>query len=176
MSQTFNDEFRSRRARPGRSFWHPAELIAMVIGFIIWWPIGLAILALKMWQRRTGHDGDLVDAAQGVCMQGGRWASTKARGMDFSRGWSDMPTRWSRGGTAAPTGNSAFDEWRSAELAKLEEQRRKLVDAEREFAEHIDSLRRARDREEFDRFMRARNAQTPNHDSPIQSATPGGEP
>lgn len=172
MSQSFNDEFCARRSRPGRSFWHPVELIAMIIGFIVWWPIGLGILGLKLWQRSTDHQGDLVDAAQGLCMQGGRWARDKAgsmnfsRGGDFSRGWRDGPSRWSRGGPASPTGNSAFDDWRSAELAKLEEQRRKLVDAEREFAEHIDGLRRARDREEFDRFMQARNTPTPGNDSP----------
>ncbi len=166
MSQSFNDEFRSRRGRHGRGFWHPVELLAMVIGFMVWWPIGLAILGLKIWQRRTEHQGDLVDAAQSLCMQSGRWACGKASSMDFARGWRDAPSRWQRGGAAAPTGNSAFDEWRSSELAKLEEQRRKLVDAEREFAEHIDGLRRARDREEFDRFMQARNNSAPGADSP----------
>jgi hypothetical protein len=59
------------------------------------------------------------------------------------------------------TGNSAFDDWRNTELARLEEERRKLVQAEREFSEHLDRLRRARDREEFDRFMNERrNAQS----------------
>ena len=54
------------------------------------------------------------------------------------------------------TGNVAFDEWREGELARLEEERRKLAEAERDFAEHIDQLRRARDREEFESFMRGR--------------------
>ena len=37
------------------------------------------------------------------------------------------------------------------------EERRKLETAEREFADYIESLRRAKDREEFERFMRDRN-------------------
>ena len=36
------------------------------------------------------------------------------------------------------TGNRAFDEWRAAELARLEEERQKLVAAEHEFAEFME--------------------------------------
>ncbi|VFU09125.1 conserved protein of unknown function [Methylocella tundrae] len=57
------------------------------------------------------------------------------------------------------SGNRAFDEWREGELARLEEERRKLVAAEREFAEFLENLRHARDREEFDRFMQERRNQ-----------------
>src|ERR1700716_1230377 len=61
------------------------------------------------------------------------------------------------------TGNRAFDEWRATELARLEEERQKLVAAEREFAEFMENLRHARDREEFERFMDAhRNQRTPS--------------
>ena len=58
------------------------------------------------------------------------------------------------------TGNVAFDEWRESELARLEAERRKLAEAERDFAQHIEELRRARDREEFESFMRARKGGT----------------
>ena len=57
---------------------------------------------------------------------------------------------------AAPTGNAAFDEWGAAEIARLEEERRKLQEAQREFAEYVDEIRRAKDREEFERFMNER--------------------
>jgi hypothetical protein len=61
------------------------------------------------------------------------------------------------------TGNRAFDEWRTTELARLEEERQKLVAAEREFAEFMENLRHARDREEFERFMDAhRNRHAPS--------------
>ena len=65
------------------------------------------------------------------------------------------------------TGNTIFDEWRAAELARLEEERRKLEAAERDFADYIANLRRARDREEFERFMNERRA---------SSARPEGGP
>ena len=41
----------------------------------------------------------------------------------------------------------------AAELARLEEERRKLEEAHREFAEFVENVRRAKDREEFERFM-----------------------
>jgi hypothetical protein len=63
------------------------------------------------------------------------------------------------GGFYTPsTGNAAFDEWRTAELARLDEERRKLDEAQREFAEYVDAIRRAKDREEFERFMAERRA------------------
>lgn len=84
------------------------------------------------------------------------------------RGWQSAQQSWGQWGMqsgGAPrsgswnmrsSGNAAFDDWRAGELARLEEERRKLEDAEREFSEHIDELRKARDREEFQRFMDAR--------------------
>ncbi len=65
----------------------------------------------------------------------------------------------------ASTGNAAFNEWRTAELTRLDEERRKLDEAQREFAEYSDAIRRAKDREEFERFMaerRPRPAGSPN--------------
>ena len=38
----------------GGSRWSAFEIIAMVLGFIVFWPIGLAILGYKFWQRRYG--------------------------------------------------------------------------------------------------------------------------
>ena len=66
---------------------------------------------------------------------------------------------------ASSTGNMAFDEWRTAELARLDEERRKLDDAQRDFAEYVEAIRRAKDREEFDKFMAERRAR-PANDAP----------
>lgn len=144
-----------------RGSWRPLEIVAMILGFILFWPIGLAILAFKLWQMKSGHAGDLTSFAQ-----------QKADNLRHAcRGWQqrdwNVQRAWGvRGGTGGgwsprPTGNHAFDEWRSAELARLEEERRKLEEAEREFTEHIEELRRARDREEFERFMQARRNRQP---------------
>ena len=123
--------------------WKPFEIAAMVLGFIVFWPIGLAILIAKIWQRQHGDEGDLFEFAREKAF-GARAAFSASGAMAGS----------SAGRRS--TGNVAFDEWREAELARLEAERRKLADAERDFREHIEELRRARDREEFDSFMRAK--------------------
>ena len=137
------------------SRWHPLELAAMIVGFIVFWPIGLAILFLKIAQKKEGYPGDLFSYARDKAAS--KWQGWNASQQTWCGTWSG--SYQSRGMRA--TGNSAFDDWRNAELARLEEERRKLVEAEREFSEYLDRLRRARDREEFDRFMNERrNAQS----------------
>ena len=53
----------------------------------------------------------------------------------------------------ARTGNVAFDDYRERELKRLEEERAKLDAMRAEFDDFLRELRRARDQEEFDRFM-----------------------
>ena len=59
------------------------------------------------------------------------------------------------------SGNAAFDRWRTAELARLDAERGKLVSAEREFVRYRDELLHAKDREDFERFMNARGVGRP---------------
>ncbi|MGA2488103.1 MAG: DUF2852 domain-containing protein [Roseiarcus sp.] len=130
-----------RRGRSCASRWTLFELATMVLGFMVFWPIGLAVFAYKMWQRKSGAD-DLQTVVTA------KWNEARAS-WTRSSGWS-----WSPAGT----GNAAFDQWKAAELARLEAERRKLEDAAREFAEFLDNIRHAKDREEFDRFMAERRA------------------
>ena len=101
----------------------------MVLGFIVFWPIGLAILGYKFWQRKIGGARP-ADGRRQYLEQRARAAMA---GGSTPRPWSSGP--WVRGFTAPPTGNRAFDEWKNAELVRLEEERRKLEDAHREFAD-----------------------------------------
>lgn len=132
----------------GAMRWRPVELATMVGAFALYWPVGLAVLGLKLWQVQSGRAGGLLQFGR----EKAEWLSGAA---------SNLRTPFAsaaRGFGSHSTGNAAFDGWRASELAKLEQERRKLEDAERDFAAHIDELRRARDREEFGRFMEARRA------------------
>ena len=51
------------------------------------------------------------------------------------------------------TGNSAFDEYRAETLRRLEKE-------QADFEEHLENLRRAKDKSEFDEFMAKRSAPT----------------
>jgi Protein of unknown function (DUF2852) len=147
-------EWAGARWRRG-SRWTAFEIIAMILGFIVFWPIGLAILGYKFWQGRHGGP-DLQTLATN------KWQDARTM-MSSNSAWGSS---WRCGGAmrsasrfyTPSTGNAAFDEWRTAELARLDEERRKLDDAQREFAEYVDAIRRAKDREEFERFMAERRA------------------
>jgi hypothetical protein len=151
-------EWAGARWRRG-SRWTAFEIIAMILGFIVFWPIGLAILGYKFWQSRYGGP-DLQTLANN------KWQDARTM-MSSNLAWGSS---WRCGGAmrhasrfyTPSTGNAAFDEWRTAEFARLDEERRKLDDAQREFAEYVDAIRRAKDREEFERFIAERRARPAN--------------
>ncbi|MDN2568260.1 DUF2852 domain-containing protein [Aquibium sp. A9E412] len=119
-----------------RPAWTPATIALMVIGFMVFWPLGLAMLAYILWGDRLGEFKRDVNRATDGMFAGCRRA---ARGH-------------------APTGNVAFDDWREKELERLAEERRKLDEMRSEFDEYVRELRRAKDQQEFDRFMAERDA------------------
>ncbi len=129
----------------GSSRWTAFEILAMVLGFIVFWPIGLAILGYKIYQRKTGAADLQTVAAAG-------WSQARSA----MSGAPSSPRPWSRGFAPGYTGNSAFDEWKAGEIARLEQERRKLEEAHREFADFLENVRKAKDREEFERFMNER--------------------
>ena len=127
-----------------RPAWTPATIALMVIGFMVFWPLGLAMLAYIIWGDRL--DGFKRDANR---MTDGIFAGCRRS--------ADKAHRW---GHSARTGNVAFDDWRDKELERLAEERKKLDDALAEFDEYARELRLAKDQEEFDRFMAHRNKPT----------------
>jgi hypothetical protein len=134
--------------------WSGFEIIAMVLGFIVFWPIGLAILVFKYWQRKTGS-ADLQTVAANT------WRNTWSEARSAMAGaGASSPRPWSRGCAPSGTGNHAFDEWKRGEVDRLEAERQKLEQAHREFAEFLDNVRKSKDREEFERFMNDRRNRT----------------
>ena len=125
-----------------RPAWTPATIALMVIGCMVFWPLGLAMLAYIIWgYRLDGFKRDVNRATDGI-FAGCRRTSDKA-------------ARWGHGGSAR-TGNVAFDDWREKELERLAEERKRLDDMLTEFDDYARELRRAKDQEEFDRFMNER--------------------
>ncbi|HEU0223647.1 MAG TPA: DUF2852 domain-containing protein [Paracoccaceae bacterium] len=105
----------------------PAWIVAMVLGFILFWPIGLAILLYMLWSHRM------------TCNHS-HWRR-RYRGL-------------------APSGNTAFDEYKMETLRRLEEE-------QSAFQSFLDRLRRAKDKAEFDQFMdeRRRNGGQPGDEA-----------
>jgi len=123
-----------------RPAWTPATIALMVVGFMLFWPLGLAMLAYILWGDR------LPEFKRGVNRKtDGLFANCRKASRSYSM-----------------TGNVAFDEWRQKELERLEEERRRLDAMRDEFDEYARELRRAKDQEEFDRFMRERENRGPS--------------
>ena len=127
------DEYRYDRWGRSSIRIHPAWIVLLILGFIVWWPVGLAILAFTFWSRNMG------------CHGGERWQRKMAR-MEDKMG--RMRERMGGfGGWGPPSsGNHAFDEYRAETLRRLEEE-------QREFRDFLDRLRFAKDKAEFDQFM-----------------------
>ena len=127
----------------------PVWIVAMVLGFVWFWPVGLAILAYtigsRRWGRRAGAPGQWYNAPQGN-NQGA--ACGWARFGDWSTPW-NQPTR----PEVKPSGNAAFDEYRNETLRRLE-------DEQKEFVDYLERLRQAKDKAEFDQFMADRRRPT----------------
>ena len=118
----------------------PFELVAMILGFIVFWPLGLAILFWRMMRRNPGQ--------MPFAANFGTWQSN----------WSQNAWGSSSSWGGSTSGNTAFDEWKTAELERLEQERRKLAEAQKAFGEHLNNLRKAKDRAQFDEFMQAYRA------------------
>lgn len=108
-----------------------AWIAAMVAGFVVFWPVGLALLAYMIWGKRMfgkscGH----------------------SRHHDHSRSWG---RDWGRSDRTAfrPSGNASFDAYKSETLKRLEEE-------QEAFETFLQRLRESKDKKEFDSFMEDR--------------------
>ncbi|MCF3639942.1 DUF2852 domain-containing protein [Rhizobium sp. TRM95111] len=129
-----------------RPDWTPATIALMVLGFVVFWPLGLAMLAYILFgERLKGFRKDANEAADGF------FDAFKRKGGACRR----------RAYHRYSTGNVAFDDWRDAELKRLEEERHKLDEMREEFDAYVRELRKAKDQDEFDRFMRERRSGGP---------------
>ena len=134
-----------------RPDWTPATIALMVLGFVVFWPLGLAMLAYILFgERLQGFKRD---------------ANRKADGM-----FAGCRRAKSRYSTHFTTGNVAFDDWRTKELKRLDEERARLEAMREEFEDYARELRRAKDQEEFDRFMADRRSrEAPRHGPTIDA-------
>jgi hypothetical protein len=138
----------------------PAWIVLMVLGFILWWPIGLAILAFILWSGRMWsgpmgcgwHRGNVEDwrrrAIDRVNRAAEHWERKRARWEERMQRHGGERSR-GPGGGLSETGNRAFDEYRADALRRLEEEAH-------EFRAFLERLRLAKDRAEFDEYMKER--------------------
>ncbi len=143
-------------------FWHPAGMsrpvgiAAMVLGFVLFWPIGLAMLVFLFASGRLG------------CRRR-RWDRGPNTPYQANNEWQPITPPWSNwcGGQrkTQASGNHAFDEYRAETIRRLE-------DEQTEFSSFLERLRFAKDKAEFDQFM-AERRQAPRPPSPPEQPAHG---
>ncbi|HEY2133800.1 MAG TPA: DUF2852 domain-containing protein [Acetobacteraceae bacterium] len=134
----------------GPPFWtpygisRPAAIAFTVLGFMFWWPVGLALLIYMIGSGRMGCLGRRRRAMyQGPYGQDASpWNNWKA--------WACGPS----GGAQATSGNRAFDEYKAETLRRMEEE-------QKDFGAFLERLRFAKDKSEFDQFMAERRNRPP---------------
>lgn len=134
-----------------------AWIAAMIVGFIVFWPVGLAILAYMIWSKRMGcmnHHMSSEMRDEWRMRREEMRNEMRARKQEWrarKQAWiEDMSMHWMRGHMApASSGNAAFDDYRAETLKRLEEE-------QAEFSDFLNNLRKARDKAEFDQFMHSR--------------------
>ncbi|MBM2577006.1 DUF2852 domain-containing protein [Jannaschia sp. Os4] len=109
-----------------------AWIAAMILGFIAFWPVGLALV---LYMSLTGKWALRRDGS----VRMGRWQGCAGRGGVSMR---------------RSTGNAAFDAYRDDTIRKLEEE-------SQAFEEFLQRLREAKDKAEFDQFMKDREDRAP---------------
>jgi hypothetical protein len=121
----------------------PAWIAATVLGFVIWWPVGLATLAFVIWSGRMGcgYQGHWQNRMERMQAKMDRLRERMGQGPGMGHG-----SGFGGWGFGPSSGNRAFDEYRSETLRRLEEE-------QREFRDFLGRLRMAKDKAEFDQFM-----------------------
>jgi hypothetical protein len=116
-----------------------AWMAAMVLGFIIFWPVGLALLAYMIWGKQM-------------------FARSCGHGRDHKS--YSYSYRWDRHGSRSTqtTGNTAFDDYKASALRRLEEE-------QEAFEAFLQRLRSSKDKSEFDTFMDERARATAAQDT-----------
>ena len=125
----------------GRKAW----IIAMILGFIVFWPIGLALLAYMIWGKRMFTSSCNTENRHENRRD--RWAAK------IDRKFAMAQRRGAYGMASGSSGNAAFDTYKTDMLRRLEEE-------QTAFEAFLQRLRDSKDKSEFDAFMEDRARKT----------------
>lgn len=124
---------RRRGGCGGRGQWSGFNIAAMVVGFVLFWPVGLVVLG---WILSGRHVRDLPAAVR--------------------RQWENLDLSWpgaGRRGEFKQSGNSVFEAYQQTQYERIAEIKQEIGERSRRFSEFRADARRRADEEEFRQFM-----------------------
>lgn len=120
----------SGRRGQGSCRWGAANTVATVLGFVIFWPAGLAIL---FWVLSGRHVRDLPHTLKSA--------------------WDSVSEHLPRARERTATDNVVFNDYQNTQYERIREIRDEIAERARRFTEFKQDAQRRRDQEEFDQFM-----------------------
>ncbi len=112
----------------GNANWSVTNIVAMVIGFVLFWPIGLFILYWILKGR------NVTDMRSHLAEKWHRFKGNEAT-------------------EASGTGNQVFNEYQQTQFDRIREIKDEIKERARRFADFRSDAKRRADEEEFRRFM-----------------------
>lgn len=112
-----------------RGNWSGLNIAAMVVGFMVFWPVGLFMLYWIIKGR-----------------------SVKELPQSIREQWSKMTGSW-HGHGDGPSNNVVFNEFQQTQYDRIREIRDEIKERSSRFAEFRAKVKRRADEEEFNRFM-----------------------
>lgn len=113
--------------------WSGLNVTAMILGFVLFWPVGLLIMFSNMSGR------DVKDLPQGI--------------RDL---WSGITGIWNRNDSFSRpdySENDVFNEYQQTQFDRIHEIKEEIKARSRSFREFRENLKRRANEEEFNRFM-----------------------
>jgi len=110
--------------------WSPMNIGAMVVGFVLFWPIGLVLL---YWNIKGRDVRDLPNAVK--------------------QQWSRVFTQ-GKCSAGASSDNVVFNEYQQTQYDRIHEIKEEINERNQHFQAFRDEAKRREDQEEFDRFMK----------------------
>lgn len=114
----------------GRGSWSGMNLVAMVLGFVIFWPLGLFMV---FWIASGRNVQELPSMIRGL------WDKASSVGGVQSANYSD---------------NSVFNDYQQTQWDRIREIKEEIKQRAQRFSEFRSNAKRRADEEEFNRFMK----------------------
>ena len=143
--QSYKSSFnRSGKGCCAKGNWSPLNIAAMVIGFVLFWPVGLVVL---YWNISGRNVQDLPKAAQE------KWIDLTNGELFSKRGYSNNSDK-------GASENSVFDEFQQTQYDRIREIKEEIKNRARNFRDFRADSKRTEDESEFNDFMSSKQ----NHD------------
>lgn len=116
-----------------RGNWTPLNIISVIVGIIVFWPVGLFLLIWVLMDRDVVEIGHMI-----------------------RKEWRNLVAKFSR--TKSASGNRVLDEFQQTQFDRIAEIKNEIKERSKAFHAYKEERDRATEQSEFEDFMRKKPA------------------